>query len=149
HLTHARIWLKAGKPETAWEIVQAQEPRLIDSGEPDVLATFSEVALAAGSFDAYLRYARLLAGRDPERRAAILHDAFLSVAERYAQRGDEAMHREFLRRALTQKADDADAMVRLADALWDADERAEADKWYRSALERDPTNARREAILER
>jgi hypothetical protein len=40
-------------------------------------------------------------------------------------------------------------MLQLADALWEAGEKADAGTWYRRVLEAQPTHAQRTRMLER
>jgi tetratricopeptide (TPR) repeat protein len=167
HLLHARIWQQAGRPGVGLAILQSREALLLDrtpsasaesrrhggprpqDATPEILATFADLALAANALDDFLRYTRLRAARQPQRRTEILYDAFVAAAERYNQRGDEVMYRELLRRALALRSDDVDLMLRLADALWDAGEGQAATIWYRRVLERQPAHRDRSRILKR
>jgi Tfp pilus assembly protein PilF len=149
HLLHARIWQQAGRPDVGLAILQSREALWLKNATPETLATFADLALAADALDDFLRYARLRAGREPYRRTEVLYDAFLAAAERYNQRGDDTMHRELLRRALTLRSDNVELMLQLADAVWDAGEREEGAMWYRRVLEREPAHRDRRRILER
>jgi tetratricopeptide (TPR) repeat protein len=149
HLLHARIWQQAGRPEIGLAILQAREALWLENPSPETLRTLAELALAANALDDFLRYARLQAAREPHRRTEILFEAFRSAAERYNQRGDAAMTRELLWRALALRPEDTAVMLQLADATWDAVGQDEAVTWYRRVLEREPTHPERRRILQR
>jgi Tfp pilus assembly protein PilF len=149
HLLHARIWLDAGRPEIGLRLLESREALLLEDASSETLDTFADLALAASALDDFLRYARLRAALDPQRRTQILYDACLAAAERYNQRGDDAMYEALLRRALTLRPDNVGVMLRLADAVWDAGAREEAAIWYRRVLERQPVHRERSRILRR
>jgi len=149
HLLHARIWQQVGRPEIGLAILQSREAVLLEDASAETLEAFAEVALAANVPHDFLRYARLRARREPERRVEILYDAFLAAAEYYNQRGDGAMYRELLRRALALRCEDVGLMLQLADAVWDAGQREQAAIWYRRVLEREPTHQDHHRILRR
>jgi tetratricopeptide (TPR) repeat protein len=149
HLLHARIWQQAGRPEIGLAILRSREALWLENASPETLATFAEIALAANALDDFLRYARLRAARQPQRRDEILFEAFTAVAERYNQRGDLTLSREFLRRAVALRPENVPVMLRLADAVWDTGGREEAATWYRRVLEREPAHPERRRILER
>ncbi|MBU0617431.1 MAG: tetratricopeptide repeat protein [Planctomycetes bacterium] len=149
HLLHARIWQQAGRPEIGLAILQSREALWLESASAETLATFAEIALAANALDDFLRYARLRAAREPQRRTEILFDAFTAAAERYNQRGDLTMSRELLRRAVALRPENVAVTLQLADAVWDTGDRAEAATWYRRVLEREPAHPARRRILER
>jgi len=149
HRLHARIWQQAGRPEIGLAILQSREALWLEDPSSETLRSFAEIALAANALDDFLRYTRLRAVREPQRRTEILFDAFVSAAERYNQRGDVTMARELLRRAAALRPEDAAVMLRLADAVWDGGERDEAATWYRRVLEREPAHPDRRRILQR
>lgn len=149
HLLHARILHRANRPTEGFAVLQQREALLLESGGIDALHTLRELAIAAGELSDYLRYSQRLAQRLPERRERILGDAYLAVAEVYNQRGDEALYREFLRRALEHTSGDAALLLRLADCDWDAGRRTEAATLYRHVLDAAPAHPDRLRILER
>jgi Tfp pilus assembly protein PilF len=149
HLLHARIWQQAGHPEIGLAILQGREASWLESASAETLATFAEIALAANALDDFLRYARLHAAREPQRRTEILFDALAAAAERFNQRGDLTMSRELLRRAVALRPQNAATLLRLADAIYDSSGGAEAATWYRRVLEHQPNHPERRRILER
>ena len=149
HLLHARIWQKAGKPQIGLALLESREAVLLESHDQAMLAAFAELALEADVLDDYLRYCQMRADCEPRRRAEILSKAYVAVAERYGQRGEEALYREFCYRALRLRPDDLKLMLHLAEAEWSDGRRDEATTLYRRVLEREPTHPRRRQMLER
>jgi tetratricopeptide (TPR) repeat protein len=149
HCLHARIWQRAGRPEVGLAILKSREPVLLEDASPETLEAFADLALAANALNDFLRYARRRAQREPQRRTDLLFDAYVAAAERYNLRGDEAMYRQLLQRALALRAEDAALMLQLADAVWSAGAREEAAIWYRRVLEREPAHRDRGRILQR
>lgn len=149
HRLHARIWQQAGRPKVGLAILQSREAVWLEDASSEALGTFADVALAADALEDFLRYTRLRAAHQPQRRAEIVYEAYVAAAERYNQRGDETMYRELLRRALSLRPDEVGLMIRLGDVLWDAGAREEATVWYRRVLERQPAHQGRSRILKR
>ena len=89
------------------------------------------------------------AERNPQEHDQILFEAYRAAADQYNLRGDEVLSREFLKRALKQRPDDVGVMLRLADALWETDQREAAGLLYRRVLEREPLHTERARILGR
>jgi tetratricopeptide (TPR) repeat protein len=87
HLLHARIWRKANRPEIGFAVLKSRETLLLEGAGDEVLDVFSDLSLAAGQLVDYLWYAQRRAELHPERRAEILSQAYLAVAETYNQRG--------------------------------------------------------------
>lgn len=149
HRLHARIWEHIGRPEVGLAILQGREALWLEDAEPEMLEALADLALAANAIDDFLRYSRLRAAHHPQRQTEILYDAFVAAAERYNQRGDEAMYRELLKRALALKSEDVELMWRLGDAIWDTGDRDAAAVWYRRVLELEPAHRERSRILKR
>jgi len=149
HLLHALIWQRAGRPTIGFAVLKSREAVLLESADPGTAAVFARLALDADALSDFLRYARLRAQRQPEQRDRIMAEAYLAVAERYSERGDNALYAAYLRRALELRLDDVKLMLRLADADWAAERHHDAVLGYRRVLERDPRPAERTRILER
>ncbi|MBI5865861.1 MAG: hypothetical protein HZB38_15425 [Planctomycetes bacterium] len=149
HALHARIWLKANRPTVAASILKAREAALLESPTDETLGIFADTAIARDAIDEFLNYSQRRAELSPQRRISILHDAYLAASQHFNDKGDEPLYRAFLKRAVELKPDDADAVLRLADALWAADEKKEAVRWYRKTFELNPSSPDRERILER
>lgn len=151
HVLHARIWKNAGRPKAGFGLLKALEPRLLDIDAPDRarLDAYAELALAADALEDYLRYSQLRARAQPKRRGDILHEAFLAVAERYNERGEDGMVRVFLRRAAEARPAEAGLLLRWADAEWDARHHETAAGLYRRVLALEPGHAAARRMLER
>ncbi len=146
---HARIWRQVGRPEIGLMILQSREARIGDAVSEELLVELSELSLASGRVEEFLRYARMHADRESTGGERIMFEAYCAAAEQYNQRGDEVLAREFLRRALKHRPGDVGVMLRLADALWETNERESAGLWYRRVLQREPLHAERARILGR
>lgn len=177
HLMHARIWQSAGKPRIAFEILKAREAAMFEFEAPtsneaagvsvgsavttrpartvppavnaELLDTYTQIAFDADAFSDFLRLSRRRAEATPARRETILKSAYLALAEKYNERGDEKMFVECLTRASELAPGDMPLMLRRADAAWDADRKTDAAACYRRVLEADPQHARRKQMLER
>jgi Tfp pilus assembly protein PilF len=149
HLLHARLWQRAGRPELGLALLRGRQAELLAQPDPDVPATLAELALAIGDLGVFLNYAQQHADHDPDHREQILLTAYLDGADLCAQRGDDALYRNLLTRALTLRPDDVGVLLRAADADWDADQHAVAVTRYRRVLDLQPDHAARRRILER
>ncbi len=149
HVLHARIWHRLGRPQVGLSILRSRAAVLLARPDEDTLAAFSDLAVAAGDLPGYLRYERWRAAQAPSRRDAILLNACLVAAERYSQRGEETLYIEWLRRAADIRPNDADILLNLADAEWDAGRHDEAARVYRKLLSRAPSHPQRRRILAR
>lgn len=145
----AEIWLAAKRPKNAIAVLRAHERQLVDDDADAALRLFARAHLAANDLEEYLNVMQRLAQRSGERKDAVLSDAYFAVADVYNLRGDEALHREFLRRALKLAPETENRMLELADALWAAEEWAEARGWYRKLIDRRPAHPERLRILQR
>lgn len=149
HLLHAMLWTRLGRGEIGLQIVRSREPLLLRSGSPAVLEQMAQVALGADDLSAFLRYSRLRADRDLERREEILVDAYRSLAARFNDRGQPDLHADALRRAVKLRPDDPALALELADAEWSLGRRAEAARLYRRLLQEQPLHPERQRTLQR
>jgi tetratricopeptide (TPR) repeat protein len=149
HVLHARVWLAAGRPHAALGALRTQRQGLLSAADEPILRAYVETCLAAGALPDAVRALRSYERLGPKADADFLRRAFLQVAERYNQRGEDGLFREFLRRAVELAPDDMAACLRLGDALWDADRKTEAQTWYRRVVQQRPLNPQLERVLER
>lgn len=149
HVLHARIWERCGRPEIGLAILQGREQFLIEANDRTAIEALADLALAAGRLRDYLRYARKLARCCPEQGEEILWRAYLAAAERYNQRGEEAVYAALLRRALELRPGDVGLRLRLADADWEAGRTRAAVQNYRVVLEQEREHPERLRILAR
>ena len=149
HLLHAEVWRRIGRPQRAWSVLERSEAALLEHATTRVLTIFADTALAAGHIKAYLRYARRRAQLDDEAAGAILAEAYRNVAQHYNRKGDAALYRAFLSRALTASPQDVDLKFEFAEALWESGKRQDAARWYRRVLEQTPDHLQAVRILER
>lgn len=149
HLLHARIWLRLDRPQLGWAVLQSRAALLLADPTDETLQVFADLALAAGELRDYLRFERRRAADRPAEEAAIMAAAYVTVAEKYAQRGDEGLYLHWLHRAARVRPDDTALLLRLADAEWSAGHVARAAERYRQALRLDPHGPQRDHILAR
>lgn len=155
HALHARMWVAAGEPTVAWELLQTHAERILDNADPDTLALFADVAFAADALDHYLRFARRqaetlqLTNTTTANRAAqsVLFNAYVNAAKRYNERGDGRMERALLERAVALRQDHPATLLRLADALRELNDPESARRHYQRVLELEPAHPRRAEIL--
>ncbi|MGD8453599.1 MAG: tetratricopeptide repeat protein [Phycisphaerae bacterium] len=148
HVLHARLWQAMGKAQIGFSLLRSREAVLLAEPDAATLEALADLALEADALDDYLRYCHLLASATPERRAAILGEAYLAVADRYGQRGDEALYENFCYRALELRPDDTDLLWQVARASWAAGRHEEAARLYRRLLALQPDHPQRQQILE-
>lgn len=146
-LLHARIWQRVGKPRLGFAILKASEALFSEEMRKEAYGVLAELALAADEYGEYLRVARRRAELDPPKRKAILGGAYVALAEKYNERGDEKMFVECLVRALEQDAENIELLVRCGDACWDVGRKEEAASAYREALRREPNHVQRERMV--
>lgn len=149
HCLHARVYVAAKMPKRGLALLREREALLLAAPTAEVARVFLDSALAADEIELAVRYALRAADADPMQRTEILHRAYLQVAERYNQRGDEALFAEFLRRAADLRPDDVPLALRLAEVEWSADRRSAAVRIYARLVRDHPGLAGDAKILER
>ncbi|MFN0135631.1 MAG: hypothetical protein ACKVS9_05865 [Phycisphaerae bacterium] len=149
YVLHARAWLMAGKPATAWQIIESHQSRLFESGDERLLREVLELAIASDRISAALRYAQLCAARQPAQRDQILFDAYVRCADRSGLAGDDALYRDLLTRAAELRPKDATIALRVADAEYESGNRPRAREWYRRTIDLAPQHSERLRILTR
>ncbi len=145
----ARVWLKASRPEQAWAVLDKHHREFLDSATPLVLSVFAETALARGELDLFVHFAEQQADLVPAENENVRFAAYLAAAERFNHRGDAGRYREYLRKAVELRGEHTELTLKLADALWDSDDKDGAKLFYRRLLEAEPSHASRTRILQR
>ena len=149
HVLHARVWQKLGRAEVGLNLLQSREAALLLDADPAVLEAFSDLARQVGAIEDFLRYEQLRATRCPPSREQILQEAYLTVAETYNQRGDEALYIHWLYRAHRLAPADADVLLRLGDAEWERGNATEAVGLYRTWLQQVREHPERSRVVAR
>lgn len=149
HLLHARIWHAAGRPESARAVIRSRPEDFWRTLDPRGLEHLIAICMDSGDIEAALTWSRTLADRIPARRNEIMAATYLAAADVYNQRGNADIHRDYLRRALELRPEDANVMLRLADADWECGDRERAVRAYRALLENLRSPAAESRILER
>lgn len=149
HVLHARIWQKLGKPDVGLTLLESYGPVLSAEATPAMLQAGMDLSLEAGDPVRFLRYGRRYAGLDADARDDRLSTIYARLAEHYARQGEPTLHREFCRRAWELRRDQVDLALRLAEAEWATERRAEAERLYRRVLRLAPEHPQRREIRAR
>lgn len=143
HLLHARIWLAVDQPHLAEVVLRQRAAVLLAEDDPEVLALFAEVALRVGNEAEFLRYTARQAAREPARREKLLAGAYLRIAERCSQRGDDQLQMLWLTRAVRLCPDDVDLLLQLGHAEWHQGNPVAARERYLEVLRLRPDHPER------
>jgi tetratricopeptide (TPR) repeat protein len=149
YLLHARLWQRLGRSEIGLAILEGRSALLLANPTDAELAVFSDLALAGGALDKYLRYERRRGALRPAEREAILFSACVTVAEAYCQRGEATLYAEWLHRALRLRPHDAGVTLSLADVEWAAGRHGRAVALYRHLLALEPDHPDYHRIVHR
>lgn len=146
---HARVWLAADRPRAALAVLGDLDNDSLHRADAGALHTIIDASLAAGDTAGAIRACGVFERRFGATRPSNARQAFLDIAEACNQRGLDCLYREFLGKAAAMTPDDMDLRLRLADALWDAGQKAQACESYRRLLRQAPLHAGRERALHR
>ncbi len=145
----ANIWLSARRYAKAEPIYKALEGKL-EKGDQGLYWFYrAQAALGLDDYDGYLARLGKAIEAAPDVYKAALPDAYVTVARRYQQRGDNARYIEFLGKAVGANPLSAGLHLTLADALWQLARRPEAAAQYRLVMELEPDHADRVRLLNR
>jgi tetratricopeptide (TPR) repeat protein len=111
--------------------------------------SWSQCALGLDQYEAYLARLEKAIAADPATYKPVLADAYVTVAGRHQQRGDDAKYVEYLARAVGLNPLSARLHLLLGDAHWLADRRPAAVEQYRLVLELEPDHGDRPRLLNR
>jgi tetratricopeptide (TPR) repeat protein len=149
HLLHARVWLRAGRPERALDILRKREHRLPEKERGDFWHAYGQAALAADELETSLRCLKQAVTCDPVRYEPSLLEAYRALADRYSRRGDLAAYVRCLEAACDLAARDPELHYRLGNAYWEAGRHADAARQWQITLELDPDHPQRARLLDR
>lgn len=134
-------WSAAGYPEVGLAILQHHAEDL-PAVTPGYRRLMARLAREGHDVARYLALVRELAADEPAEAAALLSEAQVFAAERFARRGEERLYLRLLERAVALQPARTAWRAQLADALWDADDRAAAARHYQVLLSARPAPAR-------
>ncbi len=148
HLLHARVWLRAGRPERATAILQKRADRLPERESGEFWDLYGQAALASGELETSERCLKQAVTLDPTRFQPTLAAAYQALADRYSRRGDLAAYIRCLEEAGNLAPRDADLHYRLGNAYWEAGHRTAAARQWQITLELNPDHPQRARLLE-
>lgn len=137
------LHLRLGEFEAARGTLSGIEDRLRQTENAEVVAEGLRLARACRSATLVMRLASRYAALRPDQRDAVLFDAYYFAANQYALRGQAALYRAFMGRALEIRADDPKLIAPYADSLWRCGRKTDAAAWYEHILTLEPAHAER------
>lgn len=149
HFLEANIWLAAQRFDKASAIYSRLEEKVQKADAGLFWFSWAQAALGQGDFDNYLARLEKAIAADPEVYKPTLADAYLTVAERHNQQGDNARYLEFLGKAVQINPLSARLHLALGDAHWLSGQREQAVAQYRLVLELEPEHGDRARLLNR
>jgi len=145
----ANIWLSARRYAKADAIYKTLEKKLEKQDQGLFWYYWSQTALGLDQYDAYLKRLDNAIKAEPEVYKPTLADAYVTVASRYQQRGDQKKYIEFLIKAMQTNPLAASLHLQLGDAYWQASKRDQAIQQYKLVLELAPDHPQRVRLLNR
>lgn len=145
----ANIWLNARRYAKADEIYKTLEKKLDKADLGLFWFYWSQTALGLDDYDNYIARLKSAIAAEPKAYEPALADAYVIVARRYQQRGDNKSYIEFLSKAVDVNPLSAGLHLTLGDALWQLSKRAEASAQYKLVLELEPDHGDRVRLLNR
>jgi tetratricopeptide (TPR) repeat protein len=143
----ANVWLNAGRFAKADAIYKDLQDKL-DKGDVGLFWFYwAQTALGLEDLDNYLARLKKAIESEPDTYKATLADAYVAVARRYQQRGDDARYIDFLGKAVETNPLSAGLHLTLGDALVQAGQKAKAAEQYRLVLELEPDHPQRVRLL--
>ena len=145
----ANIWLSARRFTKAEAIYSELEGKV--SKEETGLFWYyrAQTALGLNEYEQYLERLNKAIEAEPKVYESTLADAYVTVAQRYQQRGDNAKHINYLTKAVNMNPLSASMHLALGDAHWQLGDRDDAVEQYKLTLELEPNHASRVRLLNR
>lgn len=148
-LLKANIWLNARRFEKADALYRELEPLVQDDDAPLMWYYWAQTALGLDDLDAYLERLEKAIALEPDVYQPTRADAYVTVADRYHQRGQQDEYLEYLHKAVQTNPLSVSLQLAWGDALWQAGRQSEAIGTYRLVLELDSEHPRRVELLNR
>jgi len=145
----ANIWQSARRYAKADAIYKELEGKLEETEHALFWFYWAQTALGLGDLDAYLSRLDKAIALEPDLYKPTLADAYVTVADRYHQRGDHSNYIAFLGKAVRESPLSANLHLTLGDAHWQANQRGQAIAQYQLVLELEPDHAQRIRLLNR
>jgi tetratricopeptide (TPR) repeat protein len=145
----ANIWLNARRFARADALYKALEGKIEKADTGLFWFDWAQAALGLEDYDTYLARLNKAIDTEPKTYKPTLPDAYVTLAARYQQRGDNKRYIEYLLKAVQANPLSAGLHLTLGDALWQLNDRAQARQQYRLVLELEPDHAERVRLLNR
>ena len=148
-LLEANTWLSARRYAKADALYKSLEGKLDKADHGLFWFYWAQTALGLDQFDTYIERINNAIKAEPDVYKPTLGDAYVTVANRYHQRGERKKHIEFLNKALQINPLSASLHLTLGDAHWQQGDRERAIQQYKLVLELEPNHAQRVRLLNR
>ena len=148
-LLKANIWLNARRFEKADAAYRELEPVVQPDDEALMWYYWAQAALGLDDLDAYLERLEKAIALEPEVYEPTRADAYVTVANRHHQRGEQEKYLEYLGKAVETNPLSVSLQLTYGDALYQAGRTAEAIRTYHLVLELDAEHPQRVELLNR
>ena len=145
----ANVWLSSHEFEKADAVYKALQEVVPKENLGLFWSQWAETALGLDDFDNYIARLKKAIEADPDVYRATLSEAYVTVANRHHQRGDNEQYIAFLQKSVDLNPLSARLHLTLGDALWDISKRPLAIQQYKLVLELEPEFAQRVRLLNR
>ena len=145
----ANIWLNARRFTRADALYKSLEDKLDKADVGLFWFYWAQTALELDDYANYLARLDKAIAVEPAAYKPMLPDAYVTVARRYQQRGDNKLYIEFLAKAVAANPLSASLHLMLGDALWQLSEPVKAIEQYKLVLQLEPDHGERIRLLNR
>lgn len=149
HFLEANIWLSARRYAEADKIYAKLEEKIQKQDAGLFWFQWAQAALGLDNYDAYLARLDKAIAAQPDVYKPTLADAYVTVATRYQQRGENQKYLEFLTKAVSTNPLSARLHLTLGDAHWLSNNKPQAIQQYKLVLELEPDHGERVRLLNR
>jgi len=156
YFLRANIFLGAGRYDKAYGLYKELEPKFMDPENPAKIPDtekalfchqYAEAAFGMGLYDDFLNYTNESIKLEPDTYKPALVDAYLRVANRKNQAGDQQGYIDYLKLVVNEKPGVASYHLLLANAYRDAKKFPDAVTQWKLVLELEPDRPDRIDIL--
>ncbi len=148
-LLKANTWLNARRFEKADALYRELEAVVQADDEGLMWYYWAQAALGLDDLDAYLERLEKAIALEPEVYEPTRADAYVTVANRHHQRGEQDKYLEYLGKAVETNPLSVSLQLTYGDALYQAGRTREAIRTYHLVLELDAEHPRRVELLNR
>lgn len=149
HFLEANIWLSARRFANADKLYAKLQENVPKEDAGLFWFHWAQAALGLDDYDNYLARLEKAIAAQPDVYKATLADAYVIVANRHQQRGENDKYLAMLGKAVAANPLSARLHLTLGDAYWQANARERAIEQYKLVLELKPDHAQRVRLLNR